>query len=186
MNDAYEKMLTTYLLNGVLLPKDIQLYTEYISGTRVLTPTHKYAQILYLLYLEYASRCAGYVIQDKNPIKSLTFHNSMRGPFAFHAFYSSDEIYSNIIAGRVPRFSDLNISPAEKPCLDETIATVKSDISPMNDLAIEYALISYALPLHKRFPLVASPISLTDKNVNDEVSAYLKHRKELICGGKIR
>ena len=69
---------------------------------------------------------------------------------------------------------------------NETIATVKSDISPMNDLAIEYALISYALPLHKRFPLVASPISLTDKNVNDEVSAYLKHRKELICGGKIR
>ena len=123
-DENQRKRLTTYLLNGVLLPKDIQLYTEYISGTRVLTPTHKYAQILYLLYLEYASRCAGYVIQDKNPIKSLTFHNSMRGPFAFHAFYSSDEIYSNIIAGRVPRFSDLNISPAEKPRLDETIATV--------------------------------------------------------------
>ena len=186
MNDNIEKQLTTYLLGRVIQPIDLQRYTDYQECKTIVLPTMKYAHILYLLYLEYASRCPDWKLSKDNPLSCLTFHNSMRGPFAYHAFYSADEIYPNIIKGNVPKLSDLKFSESAQKRLTKTMDVVKTEIVPLDGLDIEYALTSYHLPLHKRFPLVATPINMNEKNVYDEVCAYIKYRHELITPKKTK
>lgn len=181
MSVTDEKKLTTYLLSRLLSPNALQRHADYIRGKSVFVPYMKYAQVLYLLFLEYASRCPEYKIPTASPMHNLTFFNSMRGPFAYQAFMSSREVYSNIASGRVPSFSELNFTAGESERLSETLSVVKQEISTLSSDHINWVLSSsYRLPLNHRFPLVASHVEMTPANVVDEVRAYNKHRKELI------
>ena len=175
-----DKQLTTYLLANILIPHDIRKHQGYLDKKHVFTQGRKYSSILYLLYLEYRSRLPGYALPPNSPFNNMLLMNSMSGVFAYHSFYSFESMFKNIVNGNIPKFSDIGFAPGEKQPLMQAIETIKKYVSPQSEDRISIIMDSHKLQLHWRFPWIDAEIEMTPKNVQDEVTAYLKYRNEIV------
>ncbi|MBR4891598.1 MAG: hypothetical protein IKZ34_00245 [Alphaproteobacteria bacterium] len=137
-------------------------------------PTLKIARLLYLLWLEYASLYPEYKIPAKSPMNNMVFANYERGPSEEVFCCEADKVRSDILSGKIPKFSQTEFHQSEKIRLEHAFEVVRNSYSYFRQEEL-CGFITVDLVLSRKKPKIKL-LEINEKEKFEEVSEYVKNR----------
>ncbi len=137
----------------------------------------KLGRLMYLLWLEYASLQPGLTFPENSPMANMRFINYERGPAEELSSDNFDTVRSEILAGKIPNFSQTSFHLKEKHNMEQAFTTVRN-IYSMHRATDLCNFIMYELPTCQFKPKICE-LTFNDQEFVRELRAFIRKRDRL-------
>ena len=159
----------TYLINEITKNTDIRKIRH-----------EKTMALLYLLWLEYQSNTQRYTkIEPDSPMQHLQWNALEFGPSDNEILYAMDYIYQQIYNRQIPTIQQAGFSTHEKDKISDACSNTLHNYAHAAPNEIIF-FIKYDLPTWENTKILTPMFRQSDKEIAQEIDAYLSKRPKFI------